>query len=289
INNNITCSTAQRYGGVLLNHGASMIIFSGNNISNSKALWGAAIVTLANINISENNFINNTADYGGVIFNWNQINLTDNNFTDNKAAIAGCIYNSAECVINAVNNSFNNNTADDGAVIYNAGECIFNNNTLIHNLVKTDNAYVVKSDEDLINDDAPHKIEIKNNHFINNTDYKRDMLIYNNATTVISNNTYVGNYLDLNIGNLTDLAYVDDINIKLNVYPNDKYNTTVNTGYLIWNVNGNDNKFSVKRNSSNVRLNSSQLENQNTIKISYYDSDKSFRASQKTYNVSVYK
>lgn len=289
VNNNISYSTARIYGGVLLNHGASLFMLSRNNISNNRAQWGAAVVTLADINITENNFINNTANYGGVIFNGAEICLNDNNFTKNNASIGGCIYNSAECIINVSNNHFNNNTADDGAVIYNSGECNFNNNTLISNTVTGKDAYVIKSDEDLINDDAEHKIVIKNNKFINNTDYKRDMLIYNNATTSISNNLYTGNYLDLNISSLENISYIDEVNTKLNVTPSNRYNTTVNTGYIVWNVNGKDYKFSIKNNSSNIYLNSSSLLNQNTVKLSYADNDKSFNSMEKTYNISVYK
>ncbi len=289
VNNNITCSTARIYGGVLLNHGASICNISRNNISNSRAQWGAVVVSLADVNITENNFHNNTADYGGVIFNWAQINLNDNNFTENNAGIGGCIYNSAECTIEVRNNNFDNNTADDGAVIYNSGECIFNNNNVTSNRVTANDAYVIKSDEDVINDDAEHKMEIRNNKFINNTDYKRDMLIYNNATTTISNNTYTGNYLDLNISSLENLSYVDEVNTILNVKASDRYNTTLNTGNVLLNVNGKDYRFSIKNNASNIHLNSSQLLNQNTIKISYTDNDKSFNSQVKTCNVSVYK
>ena len=289
INNNITDSIAQLYGGVLLNHGSSYLLLSGNNISNNKADWGAAVVTLGPVDINKNIFHNNTANYGGVIFNGDEIQLNDNNFTNNNASIGGCIYNSAECTINVINNSFKNNTADDGSIIYNSGECIFNDNTAIANVVRKDDAYVIKSDADLINDDAAHKIEIKNNKFYNNTDYKRDMLIYNNATFEISGNTYIGNYLDINIGNLDNLSYTDKIDTTVSIRPNNRYNTTINKGNLICNVNGKNHTFQVLNNSTKIHLTADKLDNQNIIKMTYMDDQKSFKSTEKTYNVSVYK
>ena len=289
INNNISQSTARLYGGVVMNHGSPKMIFSSNKVFDCTAQWGAVIFTRDQMDINNNSFHNNTASYGGVIFNDGKIQLNENIFINNDAIVGGCIYNGAECTVDIKNNSFKNNTADDGSVIYNSGKCTFSDNQVISNTARNTDGYVIKSDTDLISEDAPHEIEIRKNTFINNTDYTRDMLLYNNATINISSNKYIGNYLDLSIGNLEKLSYVDVVDAKLNLTPSDRYNTTINTGKLVLNVNNKSYNFTVKNNSSAIHLNSQALDNQNTIKVSYNDTDRSFNAVTKTFNVSVYK
>lgn len=289
LNNNISNTAVTRYGGIILNHGCKNSNISHNKISNSNASWGSVIMNLNNLNLSDNEFINNSASYGGVIFNDGNMNLSKNNFTNNTASIGSCVYNGAEANIELNNNRFINNMADDGAVIYNSGYCNFTENTLIANKAKDTDGYVIKSDEDLISDDSEHIITIKNNIFINNTDYKRDMLLSNNGELYISDNTYTGNYLDLNCSKLDKLSYNDNVNFTLKLTPKSIYNTTVNTGNISCIVNNKTNMFSVNNNMSTIYLTPKSLDSQNIFNITYEDGLKSFNMKNQVYNISVYK
>lgn len=288
--NNINNTYASMYGGVVLNHGLESVIVEENIIENSHSQWGSVCVTLDNITIRKNTFNNNSADFGGVLFNWADMTIEDNIFSNNKAEIGSCIYNSADSTANITRNEFINNSAEDGGVIYNSGKSIINDNTFTNNYVTDTNGYVIKSDEDLINEDSEHMLYITNNQFIKNSDYTRDMLLNYDRIDAIYNNTYIGNYLATSITNLDDMNSTDKLECNITINLDEKYNTTINEGNIEIYINNNYIKdIKVEDNNPLISLNGKELETNNNIDLIYTSDDNSFQRSSISFKANIYK
>ena len=288
--NHINNTYASMYGGVILNHGLENVMVEENIIENSHSQWGSVCVTLNNITIRKNKFNNNSADFGGVLFNWADMTIEENIFSNNKAEVGSCIYNSADSTANITGNEFINNNAEDGGVIYNSGKSTIDNNIFKNNIVTSTDGYVIRSDEDLINEDSEHILYITNNQFIKNSDYTRDMLLYYDRIDAIYNNTYIGNYLTTSINNVPDKNSTDKLECNITINLDEKYNTTINEGYIeIYNNNNYIKDVKVEDKNTLISLNNNELETYNNINLIYTSDENSFQRSSTSFNAHIYK
>ena len=139
----LKATTAQPFGGAIVNW-EGMVTVSNSNFSGNSAEFGGAIINWEELSISDSSFSDNSAEYGGVIFNegelsvsdsdfsrnsaeysgairnWEELSISDSTFSGNSAEYGGAITNNGELSI--VNSAFGNNSAEQGGAVYNWGE-----------------------------------------------------------------------------------------------------------------------------------------------------------------------
>ena len=150
---------------------------------------GGAIKNAGNLTLKNCVFDHNTAFYqkGGAIYNNGSLNITNTIFNDNYAYYGGAIYNDYG-KISLDNNTFTlNHVVGNGGAIYNDN---YESNTTIY---------------------------IIGNKFYENTcEYNRGGVLFNNGTTIFSNN-YINASKGLNGGSIYNLA---NITINNNTFTN---------------------------------------------------------------------
>ncbi|WP_455645573.1 hypothetical protein [Methanosphaera sp.] len=268
INNTLTDNTASRTGGAIYNQADMLItdnIIQNNKALMGAGLYNEhrtmrhttedymssyTMYFYGNMTASRNTFSNNTntntSNPGCDVYNKGELYLTDNLFTNNKGEnyTKTIIYNDVYDTnnggllliqnntiitvnkvllnkgnVNVINNTIINTT--NGVIETSEHSILIDNNIFINNTITTEDGFIITSTDN-------NQITIRNNVFINNTNNIRDMLFSDFEKSNITNNTYIGNYLNITIITPVELSNTNNITL----YLRNIYNTTVNNGTI---------------------------------------------------------
>lgn len=241
-----------------------------SNIEDDVIENGSEIYNQGQIEIINNSFINRI-NSTSIIYN---NNLNKSNF------IIGGLMNINDSVFNCLSKVFmnNGNLSIFNSTIKNSSNGVVDNN----NILELDNSMIinntVSNEEYVISNYDSSSAKITNNQFINNSDNSREMLFNNHSIDIISNNTFVGNYIAIAYENFTiNTIVTNNIHqeIKFN-YVNNIYNESINSGRVLVYINGNYyNSFNILNSKCDIAIKMNDLDNDAIVKYVFEFSDNS--------------
>ena len=284
-------NTAHHNGGAIDNSG-NMLVYN-CTLDNNDASFAGSIINNGNISITQSTIKNSDALIGGVIINSHSTSnliITNSNISNCHAITydGGAIENHGNLII--TQSILDNNTANrnGGAILNTGGNLIITDSNITNNRVTNPTGYV-------INIANSKTVIIKDNIFINNTDKTRDMLFSDASESVnldIHGNTYIDNYLDVNItgDNVQNITTTTNMtfNYPVNVTLRTIYNTTVNTGYYTVKSDNIDTKAMIQYGNSIVEIENSNLSvKDNVILLEYVGEGNNYQNGR--YNFTIHK
>ena len=277
---NVTFDKNNGYRGsalYLFNANASM---SSLNITNNVAnLSSTVAVYYTNIDINDTIFVNNSAKSIGLTLS-EYSNITINNSKIiNNTGNESSVLNSMNSHIEIGDSELINNSGQYGVIVSHATEHYYHGYTRINGSNLTGNVIKIELDEDSLNwhydvvrsDSSSYSenyIEITNNVFRNNTNFKHGMLFGDFADYYVTNNTYISNYLE--VFNRIIRQSFDEGNYVANVtlQVRDECNSSVDNSKLNVYVDGVLYKqFEVNNNQSTIVIDKDTMNNMKSDSI----------------------
>ncbi len=283
INNTMTNNNATNGGAIANENGTTEI--TDNTLVNNTAFYGGAVASQFGLtNITNNTVIGNNATNGGAIANdKSNVTITNNTISNNNATAGAAIYTlSGNTTINTNNISSSNGVT---SVIYNNGSTILNDNFVFNNTVSDENSYVVYNENTAT-------INVTENKFYNNTDFKRDMLFNDFVSENVNNNTYISNYLETSTSTVLEnvTMYVGNYNTTITIDIRDVYNDTVRNGAFKVYINDVEyNDYEVINGSTLITISTRNLSDVNNLVFAYTSKDLSYQPLNLTTTITLVK
>jgi len=281
---NVTFDKNNGYRGsaiYLINTNASM---DSLNITNNVAnLSSTVAVYYTNLDINDTTFVNNTAtSIGLTMAEYSNITINNSKIINNTGNESS-VLNSMNTRIEIDNSELINNSGLYGVIVSHVTEHYYYGYTRINGSNLTGNVITIELDEESLNwhydvvrsDKSSYSenyIEITNNVFRNNTNFKHGMLFGDFADYYVTNNTYISNYLEVFYRDLRQSFdkngnYVANATLQIrevcnSSVDNSKLNVYVDgVLYKQFDVNNNQSTIVIDKNTmNNMKSNSIRLE-----------------------------
>ena len=117
----LKATTAQPFGGAIVNWQGTLTISNGSFSGNSAEVGGAIYNYEGKLSINDSSFSDNSAEWGGgAIHNDGELSISDSNFSDNSADNSGgAIAHAGDGTLSIRDSSFNGNSAEYSGAIHN--------------------------------------------------------------------------------------------------------------------------------------------------------------------------